>query len=131
MNDLDALRRAIEDRGRDPEYYAATMRRHRAEWPALWAALDALLAPPAPRPERRRVAVVAEHFRIAREYEQNHPEQRVVYVDRVEQIMGLRNVPLILSCGFGKRKDLDEIIVEAKSHDMPITVVPCSPGCKV
>lgn len=48
----DDLRRAIEDRGQRPDVHDAIMRRHRAEWPTLWAAIDALLAhsdiPPMP-----------------------------------------------------------------------------------
>jgi len=38
------LRKAIEDAGPYPESHWRIMRRHRAEWPALWRAIDALLA---------------------------------------------------------------------------------------
>jgi len=38
------LRNAIEDKGPCPEFHREIMRRHRAEWPALWRAIDSLLA---------------------------------------------------------------------------------------
>jgi len=41
---LDNLRKAIEDKGPYPKLHNKVMRRHRAEWPALWRAIDALLA---------------------------------------------------------------------------------------
>jgi len=46
----DAREAAIRDIGRavrlenmSPQHYAKVMRRHRKEWPALWAAIDDLL----------------------------------------------------------------------------------------
>ena len=41
---LEAVRRAITDAGSHPGYHRSVMRRHRAEWPSLWHALDKLLA---------------------------------------------------------------------------------------
>jgi len=41
---ISKLRKAIEDKGPCPEFHREIMRRHRAEWPALWRAIDALLA---------------------------------------------------------------------------------------
>ena len=46
---VQAVRRAIEDAGSHPGYHRSVMKRHRAEWPALWRALDQLLEQPAPR----------------------------------------------------------------------------------
>ena len=43
---IEAIRAAITDAGPHPEYHYTLMERHRAEWPTLWAALDALLAAP-------------------------------------------------------------------------------------
>lgn len=37
------LRTAIEDQGSHPDFHQAVMRDHRAQWPTLWAAIDALL----------------------------------------------------------------------------------------
>jgi hypothetical protein len=45
-----AVARAIRDEGPQPEHHRATMVRHRAEWPALWAALDALTRDASPPP---------------------------------------------------------------------------------
>ena len=48
MADLDAaltaLRNAVQDEGRVPEYHRLIMARHREEWPALWVAIDRLLS---------------------------------------------------------------------------------------
>lgn len=44
MTGLEQLRRAIQDEGPQPEFHRAVMRRHRAEWPTLWRAIDTLLA---------------------------------------------------------------------------------------
>jgi len=41
---LDNLRKAIEDKGPYPEFHNKVVRLHRAQWPALWRAIDALLA---------------------------------------------------------------------------------------
>lgn len=40
---IEQVRRAIEHAGPHPTYHRDVMRRHRSEWPVLWAALDALL----------------------------------------------------------------------------------------
>lgn len=40
---IAAVVRAIRDPGPVPSYHYEVMRRHRQEWPSLWAALDALL----------------------------------------------------------------------------------------
>ena len=39
---LDQLERAITDAGPQPMVHAETMAKHRAEWPTLWAAIDAV-----------------------------------------------------------------------------------------
>lgn len=41
---IAALRAAIENEGPHPEVHREVMARHRAEWPTLWTAIDALLA---------------------------------------------------------------------------------------
>lgn len=44
---VEAIRRAVNDPGPQPEHHRKVMERHRAEWPTLWRAIDALLADPA------------------------------------------------------------------------------------
>lgn len=39
----EALREAIENEGVEPNRHRYTIKRHRAEWPVLWRAIDALL----------------------------------------------------------------------------------------
>lgn len=41
---LEMLREAIENEGRCPRLHRRIMRRHRREWPALWIALDRVIA---------------------------------------------------------------------------------------
>ena len=40
---VDQLRAAIADAGPAPAVHWATFRKHREEWPTLWAAIDAVL----------------------------------------------------------------------------------------
>lgn len=40
----DALAAAVRDEGRAPEFHRRVVNRHRREWPALWAAIDQVLA---------------------------------------------------------------------------------------
>lgn len=40
---IDKLHDAVYDQGSHPSHHAHVMARHRAEWPSLWAAIDALL----------------------------------------------------------------------------------------
>lgn len=42
---IERLRRAVEDRGPCPDIHLEIMRRHRREWPTLWAAIDEVLRP--------------------------------------------------------------------------------------
>lgn len=49
MNDdlkaaIHAIEAAIHDEGPEPRYHHKMMAKHRAEWPTLWRAIDALLA---------------------------------------------------------------------------------------
>lgn len=40
---IEALRYAIEKEGPRPWFHRKIMRRHRRQWPTLWAAIDRLL----------------------------------------------------------------------------------------
>lgn len=44
LNAVTAIRTAINDAGPRPDVHRRTMERHRREWPALWKAIDELLA---------------------------------------------------------------------------------------
>jgi hypothetical protein len=37
------IRAAVEDPGPHPEFHRRVLRKHRAEWPTLWEAIDRLL----------------------------------------------------------------------------------------
>lgn len=34
---------AVKDEGRVPEYHRAVIKKHRAEWPTLWRAVDPII----------------------------------------------------------------------------------------
>lgn len=53
-----AVLRAIDDAGPQPKYHADVMRRHRAEWPTLWRAIDEFRAS-TPKPRTRSPYAVA------------------------------------------------------------------------
>jgi hypothetical protein len=40
---IENLRRAVEDKGRVPEFHIHMKRQHQSEWPKLWEAIHALL----------------------------------------------------------------------------------------
>lgn len=40
---VEILRQAVVDEGVNPEFHRKVMRKHRAEWPALWSAIDGVL----------------------------------------------------------------------------------------
>lgn len=40
---MAALVTAIQDKGAVPQYHAHVMKKHREEWPALWAAIDKIV----------------------------------------------------------------------------------------
>jgi hypothetical protein len=37
------LAKAVKDEGRVPAYHRAVLKKHRAEWPVLWTAIDAII----------------------------------------------------------------------------------------
>jgi hypothetical protein len=41
---IDAVVKAVEDEGVNPEYHKRTQIKHRGEWPTLWSAIDSLSA---------------------------------------------------------------------------------------
>lgn len=43
IDPIEQLRHAVEDKGLRPDVHDAIMRRHRSEWPTLWAAIDRIL----------------------------------------------------------------------------------------
>lgn len=43
MTAIEQLRKAIDDAGRYPLFHEKVMKKHRFEWPALWAAIDRLV----------------------------------------------------------------------------------------
>lgn len=42
---IDEVRQAVRVEGSHPDHHRQVMRRHRQEWPTLWAAIDALIGP--------------------------------------------------------------------------------------
>jgi hypothetical protein len=52
MAAMHVLESALHDEGRNPQYHRQLMKRHRAEWPTLWSAIDNLRYVAQPRPLR-------------------------------------------------------------------------------
>lgn len=49
MSGIDDLRKALEDEGPAPSFHRLLMKKHRAEWPVLWKAIDLILAESKPK----------------------------------------------------------------------------------